>query len=307
MDNFFTADLIGYENIQDILNKNIEEGKLHHAVLFSGFEGSGKRKLCLEVAKNILKQNSNRMDVDIESHPDVKIISPNLEESKKGDITIKQIRALNGFLQLKSGFSDCKIIILDAVDNLNKNAANSLLKILEEPPENSFFLCLSHNPNKLLETIKSRVLNIKLPTLTLVQTKEILLGMDLGFKQSDIDIALEFFPHQAGKVIEMIESKVLSYKVDVEKIVNSKSILEREKLIQKFNLKDNHLFNILNELISHEIYKIVKSGSVQKNQDEILALWLSIPQKLGECLNLNLDRANYLRSLLNNFNNLYVR
>lgn len=305
MDNIFVAGLIGYDKIQDIIFSSIENKTMHHALLFSSLEGSGKQKLCLKIAEKLLESHANNFNIDIKQHPDIKIITPDLNESKKGEITIKQIRALNSFLQLKSGFSDCKIIILDAIDNLNQNAANSLLKILEEPPENSYFLCLSHNPCKLLDTIKSRMIHLKLPALSKDQTREIIQNQELNVAKSELDAALDLFPRQPGKVAELLANGSLKLLPEIKEILSKHSVVACENFIKKCDLKDNQSFTLLNELISHEIYLFSKKSETSK--EALSSFWLNIPLKYSECIKLNLDRSNFLRNLISNFHTLYAK
>jgi DNA polymerase-3 subunit delta' len=72
------------------------------------------------------------------------------------DITIKQVRELGDFMGMTAALSPWRVAVIDSMDELNKEAANALLKILEEPPANTLFLLVSHAPGRLLPTIRSR-------------------------------------------------------------------------------------------------------------------------------------------------------
>ncbi len=95
------------------------------------------------------------------NHPDIFILSPE-EDSKV--IKIAQIRALNEFVANTAQQSGRKVVVIDPADAMNANAANALLKNLEEPIGQTFFILVSVNPARLLATIKSRCTRIPLPT-----------------------------------------------------------------------------------------------------------------------------------------------
>lgn len=98
-------------------------------------------------------------------HPDLLAISPAFD-AKKGDykreIGVDDTRKVSDFLSLTASQSAWQVVIIDAADEMNDNAANALLKILEEPPANALLLLVSHNPGALLPTIRSRCRTVKL-------------------------------------------------------------------------------------------------------------------------------------------------
>lgn len=95
------------------------------------------------------------------NHPDIFILAPE-EDSKV--IKISQIRALNEFIANTAQQSGRKVVVIDPADTMNTNAANALLKNLEEPIGQTYFMLVSVNPSRLLATIKSRCTRIPLPT-----------------------------------------------------------------------------------------------------------------------------------------------
>jgi DNA polymerase-3 subunit delta' len=120
-------------------------------------------------------------------------------EKEKGeglarDITIKQVRALGEFMGMTAGLSPWRVAVIDSMDEMNKEASNALLKMLEEPPPNTIFFLVSHAPGKLLPTIRSRcrivhfealsddamtsILEEQLPKLTAAERKRV---VDMSF------------------------------------------------------------------------------------------------------------------------------
>jgi DNA polymerase-3 subunit delta' len=160
--------------------------KLHHAWLLAGPKGVGKASFALAAARRVLAEaagppfdlpglevpyDPDDLDEDGEphehpiarlvrkgSHPDMRWLQ-RLENEKgnlKQDITVDQIRELGEFMSLSAAMSPWRMAVIDTVDELNRPAANALLKMLEEPPPNSLFFLVSHAPGRLLPTIRSR-------------------------------------------------------------------------------------------------------------------------------------------------------
>ena len=133
------------------------QNRLAHAYLISGPEGSGIRELAAHLAGLILGESSSPL-----SHPDCHSIEP---ESKSRRIRVDIVRELEGKLQLRSLSGGSKVGILFEADRLMEQAANALLKTLEEPPAHSHLLLVTRFPENLLETILSRCVEVPLRLL----------------------------------------------------------------------------------------------------------------------------------------------
>ncbi|MEQ9361407.1 MAG: DNA polymerase III subunit delta' [Rhodospirillales bacterium] len=93
------------------------------------------------------------------SHADLMVVECAVDEKtgrRKGQIPVDAIRAVKGFLSLTAGEGAWRVVVIDSADDMNRNAANALLKVLEEPPPQALVLLVSHNPGGLLPTIRSR-------------------------------------------------------------------------------------------------------------------------------------------------------
>src|SRR5688572_16436884 len=157
-------DFVGNRKIIERLRRKLREGRFPHALIFTGPEGVGKRTCARMIAKALNCPASSSKDdfcdectqcrkIDAGTHPDV--LSVGLEE-EASEIKIAQIRDLLQTLELRPLEGSNKVFIIDPADAMNAAAANSLLKGLEEPPENSYFILLSPNPQSLLVTVRSR-------------------------------------------------------------------------------------------------------------------------------------------------------
>ena len=161
--------------------------KLPHALIFKGKGGIGKHDFAMTFAKSYLCQSplDNYLPCEIcsscnwfpESHPDFKHIAPienDDDESykrktiRKKNIVIDQIRELSEYLELSAHQEKGKrIVLIEPADALNQAASNALLKILEEPPENTLFILVTSQAQKLIATIRSRcqLLDFRGPSL----------------------------------------------------------------------------------------------------------------------------------------------
>jgi DNA polymerase-3 subunit delta' len=149
--------------------------KLHHAWLLAGPQGVGKATFAHAAARRVLADAAGppvdlpgidtpdehpmvRL-VEAGSHPDMRWLERLPKEKGEGlarDISIKQVRALGDFMGMTAALSSWRVAVIDSMDELNKEAANALLKILEEPPPNTLYFLVSHAPGRLLPTIRSR-------------------------------------------------------------------------------------------------------------------------------------------------------
>ena len=146
------------------LSKPIKDHQSAHALLIKGDQGIGKAKLALSLAASFLSESIDLSEEDIDEGkvPDCKLINP---DEGKEIISIDQIRALKSFMLLTSLKGKGKVAIINPAHAMNRAAANSLLKILEEPPQNTLIILITE-ANNLPKTIISRVqiIEINRPT-----------------------------------------------------------------------------------------------------------------------------------------------
>ena len=191
--------LYGHDEAVAAYREGLDDGRLHHAWLISGPRGVGKGTFARAAARRTLAQAAgpaprlDRLEVeqdhpsarlfDSENHPDFRLlvrevwggkppneyIVPKHERSGNEDVArgirVKQIRMLAPFLMVRPTMSDRRVIIVDAAEELEKEAANAILKMLEEPPAGTVFLLVSHAPERLLPTIRSRCRQLRLSPL----------------------------------------------------------------------------------------------------------------------------------------------
>ena len=166
--------VIGFDQEFDSILNQLLNNKLRNSLLLTGNKGIGKKYFILQIIeeyinkKVVSSQTQHHLSLlKNNSHPNIIIAEKEIDEKTKklkNFIVIDQIRKINQFCSETSIIEDIpKFILIDCADDMNINASNALLKILEEPKLNTYFFLISHHPSSLLPTIKSRCLKINLP------------------------------------------------------------------------------------------------------------------------------------------------
>lgn len=169
--------LLGNTAAHDAFLAALAGGSLHHAWLLTGPEGVGKASFAHAAALRMLAEGAGeplppglavpdasrtRALIEAGSHPDFRLLARLPKDADKPDedlarsITIAQVRTLQPLFATVPSMSSRRVVLIDAIDDLERSGANALLKNLEEPPAGTIFLLVSHAPGKLLPTIRSR-------------------------------------------------------------------------------------------------------------------------------------------------------
>ncbi len=199
-----TFDLIGHEEAESDLAAALSFGKVHHAWLITGPKGVGKATLAYRAARILLgarrlpgeRPLATRPDDHVarqiaqEAHPDMRVLSRSVDEKSgklRTEISVDEARALTAFFSLSSGSGGRRVAIIDSADELNRNAANALLKTIEEPPPGSVLFLICHAPGAIPRTIISRCRRLSLRTPAPDQVSGWLAAK--GFADEDVQIA----------------------------------------------------------------------------------------------------------------------
>ncbi len=210
--------VLGHEQNKAFLTKFLQAQARPHALLFTGGEGLGKKQLALAFAKTLLCLHQkgddgcescrllNFQDGNL-SHPDF-ILLQRYED--KTEILIDQIRNLISQAAFAPVLSPYKVCIIEDADRMNISAANSFLKLLEEPPAGWLIILLATQEEALLPTILSRVVTLRFHPVPLPEVEQHLLG--LGISQEQSRVLARLSEGSIGLARRLQEQEVWSYR-----------------------------------------------------------------------------------------------
>jgi DNA polymerase III subunit delta' len=195
-------DLVGHEAAELELERLYRSKRLPHAILLAGPRGIGKATLAFRFARFLLTRGEAKqaapemfgasgvetgLAVDPDSgvfrrvaaggHADLLTVERAWDPRRKrlrGEIVVEDTREIAAFFRLTAAEEGWRVVILDGAEEMNRNAANAVLKILEEPPDRALLLLVSHNPGRLLPTIRSRCRRLILTPLSVPLATQLL-------------------------------------------------------------------------------------------------------------------------------------
>ena len=161
----------------------IRNGRPAHAWLIAGSPGTGKATFAYRIARYLLRYGATAegpadlavapndivsKQIEAQSHPGLLVLTRRVDDKGKLPTALKvsEIRRLAAFFGLTSAHGGWRVAIVDTADDMNEEAANALLKTLEEPPAKGLLLVLAHAPGRLLPTIRSRCQRLDLRPLS---------------------------------------------------------------------------------------------------------------------------------------------
>jgi DNA polymerase-3 subunit delta' len=179
-----TPRLFGHREAAGLVAAAYRDGKLPHALILAGPRGIGKATLAFHIAHHLLKHpTSNAAPAELAvpdpasplsrqiatgAHPSILHLTRPFNEKTKTFrtvLSVDEIRRVARFLSMTSHDGSYRVVIVDPADDMNRNAANALLKNLEEPPSRTIFMLIAHSEGSLLPTIRSRCQLIRLSPL----------------------------------------------------------------------------------------------------------------------------------------------
>jgi DNA polymerase-3 subunit delta' len=217
--------LIGNERIKSLLARAVAEGRIGQGLIFAGPAGVGKRQFALALAQAVNCEHPVDGDacgaclpcrkIALSEHPDISTYLPDGQFIKIG-----QMREMSAEAQFRPYEGRRRVLIIDDADRLRTEAANSILKTLEEPPDTSLVLLITPKPYALLDTIRSRCQMLSFAPLTNIKLEnylqsnhkrpaaetELLARLACGSIGRALEIDLGVYREQRELMIELIES-----------------------------------------------------------------------------------------------------
>jgi DNA polymerase-3 subunit delta' len=290
---------IGHEAAVATLTKIINSEKLPQSWLFSGPKGIGKATLAYRFTRALLANLGANMfgEKELEvprshavfskiiagSHSDLLVIEPDSESASK-EIKVDDIRKINDFLRLTASQTKYRIVIIDSADDMNTNAANALLKLLEEPPSNALFLLISHAPGKLLPTIKSRCRNLRMSPLSPLHAASVLNYAAPDIPQNEANLLTRLSDGSAGIAAELYYNDGIAIYNAITEIlltaprINAAKVQGLSNLVTKKD--DKAAWDTMVYLLDGLLVRIIRSNVVANNDFETNNIEIQLKNKL---------------------------
>lgn len=317
--------LVGHEEARGLLGSAAASGKLHHALLLAGPQGIGKATFAFHLAYHLLSGIDARDGRPIFSdpapasqtfrliaqgaHPSLLHLTRSFMEKEKKFrtvITVEEIRRVSRFLSMTSFDGGYRIVIVDPAEDMNTNAANALLKSLEEPPPHTIFILITHSPGRLLPTIRSRCQIMRLQPLddALLETLLARLGADIptdpAARKSLIEQAggsprnaLLLTQYGGLEIAEAIGAVLSARRFDVEQVYRlGDAVSGRERDVQ-FSIFNRNLL----ELLEKQAFRAAAESS-RETAFQLSQIWQDVQDAVRETETYNLDRRQHVAGLL---------
>ncbi len=196
--------ILGHDSQADMLLVAARSGRMHHGWILAGPRGIGKASFARALALRLLAEAAGptpdgeglsvgtdhpiRKLVEADAHPDyAELYCLEKESGTARNISVDQVRGLQRLVQSAPSLSPRRIVVIDSADDLERGAANALLKTLEEPPADMLFFLVSHAPGRLLPTIRSRCRTLRFDPLNDEAMRTILRREQPELAAADID------------------------------------------------------------------------------------------------------------------------
>jgi DNA polymerase-3 subunit delta' len=307
--------------------------RMPHAVILGGPEGVGKATLAYRFARFVFAhpdpaaasvQAATNLQVASHlpaarqvaagSHPNLQVLrrEPDTKSGKmRTGISVDDTRRVRDFFTLKPATPGWRVLIVDPADDLNPSSSNALLKLVEEPPNRSLILIVSHAPQRLLPTIRSRCRLLRLPPLDASALRRIL--ADLGVDAADMADALAHADGSVRRAVALLEEEArLSYEI-VDLHVRDGGAFD---LLRALQLADRIQAGRRGDALAHftDAVSTALAAILRDNRDlparrlaPVAELWNKLYRSQGEIEAFNVDSRHFVIETLRDLSALPLR
>jgi DNA polymerase III subunit delta' len=314
--------LIGHTAAEAELLEAMQGGRMHHAWLITGPSGVGKATLAYRFARRLLAGpgHGDTLALDpadpvfrrvaIGSHADLLTVERAWDDKKsrmRGEIVVDDTRAISAFLRLTPAEGGWRVVVIDGAEHMNRNAANAVLKMLEEPPPQAILLLTCAAPGRLLPTIRSRCRRLALQPLGMADMETTLAEYLPGASPAERTRLAGIAAGSPGRALLLAEERGLSLAdIAAEVLAEVPAIrpLRAFEIAEKLGGRAQDDFTPFMTLLRDGLADIVRRAA--RGQPERLLqlrslaewaeLWQSLTRIQDETERLNLDRRQALLS-----------
>ncbi|MET3790312.1 DNA polymerase III subunit delta' [Aquamicrobium terrae] len=322
-----TPFLVGHAEAAGMLASAYRAGKLPHALMFVGPVGIGKATFAFHLAHHLLKYPRHEeapeqlavpdpasplfRQVAQGAHPSVLHLTRPLNERTKAFksvVTVDEIRKVGGFLSLTSHDGGYRVVIVDPADDMNANAANALLKNLEEPPARTLFILIVHAPGSLLPTIRSRCQVVRLSPLEPQSLGQVLQAVgqpagDGGLLEragGSVRTAILLWQYGGLEIAEALENLVRSPRYEIAAAHRLADVVAGRDGAVPFDIFNRHALDLLSETAR----QAALAGDLARAK-MLTDAWQEARDAIIEMETYNLDKKQHALSMIDRLNSAF--
>lgn len=306
----------GGQAVEETFLTALERNRLHHAWLLTGPEGVGKATFAYRAARRLLGARPDpgygllgaapddpvSRQIASRSHPDLLVLERASEDGKaRKSIPVEEVRRLPEFFSKAPGSAPYRVAIVDAADDLNINAANALLKTLEEPPSRGVLFLVAHRPGGLIATIRSRCLRLPFAPWSDERVAEFL-GQHTSLSAVDRRRLSQMAKGGPGRALYLAQAGALEADAVAHEILSRLPQTDEAALLaladsfrgaegqKRFDLLFERLADQIHDMAAHSAESERPSAEI----DRWAQAWGHIEAAPSEAEAINLDRADVL-------------
>lgn len=273
------SQLIGHEAIEAELLNAWKQGRMPHSLLLTGPKGIGRATLAFRIAKFLLSEPSaDAMSLQTDpmhpvvrrvisgGHGDLQVIEPDPEKVTK-EISVDQVRQIKHFLSQTPMEGGWRIVIVDG--EMNRSAANAVLKALEEPPRQSLLIIMAESSGRVLPTIRSRCHMVKLKQLSPEQVAQVVKAEAPQVSSDDLKALTVLCEGRPGLALQYHEFGAAATYRDLLKVLSSFDYGEALSFSQKYSGKaksdevEMDPFLVVGDCLKRFMQKLTMYGTCQ--------------------------------------------
>ena len=294
-----TGAIFGHVEAQAAFQQAFTSGRLHHAWMLTGPKGVGKATLAWRLSRFLLATPNDdggmfaapppeTLDIPPENPISRRLLQlaeprhfllrrgPNDKETARSQvITVDEVRKMKSFFALSAADGGRRTAIIDAVDEMNSNAANALLKLLEEPPANVTLFLISHQPARLLPTIRSRCRELRLSPLGPQDLADALTQAGGDIDPKDRTALAELSGGSVGEAFRLTNLDGLKYYTALTRLFGTLPRLDRPQALALADLASargaTEIFDLLVTLIDVFLARLARTGATGQTPPEAAA------------------------------------
>ncbi len=331
-----TMSLHGHGAAEAAIAATFASGRIPHAWLLGGPEGIGKATLAYRMARALLSSGSpgprDTLAADPDDpavlrvvhgvHPDLFVLRRPADEKTgklKTVITVDEVRRLHGFLTHHASAGGWRVALVDAADDMNRNAANALLKVLEEPPARTLLVLIAHAPARLLPTIRSRCRKVVLNPLDGEAVAAVLAEQGCGVAPDKAPLVAMLAEGSAGKAFTLASGNALALYEEMTGLLARLPDIDPAALHgfaeKACSRTDETVFTVTIGLLEGWLARLIRTGAcgpgatsvagrveeetlvriaARRPLDDWIAAWDKIRESFAAGVPLNLDRKQLL-------------